>query len=200
MNPEKVSCTVNSKKPILTLRTAWVDGVSPWVGVKGMIKEFQVDMHQRDEESTVPGLFPNTSKVIRRKPLYAAEVVLKGLDLRAVLATFSEPLRSKVQMTSPQQRSNYRAHQNLPITDPSSYWSDKDDFVETDWTSSLTPKLHLLPVVACPHFTYFKRNSTAPGNTTDASKFGVEDTHTCLLGKEPSTHIYFCLSIHYIDL
>lgn len=173
----------------LSRNTAWVDGVLPWVGVKGMIDEFQVDMHQRDEESTVPGLFPNTSKVIRRKPLYAAEVVLKGLDLRAMLATFDEPLRPKVQMTAPPQRSNYRAHQDLPITDPSSHWSDKDDFVETDWVPSMTPKLHLLPVVSCPHFTYFKRNSAAPGNTTEASKFGVEQSHTCLLGKEPCMYI-----------
>ncbi|KAF9464454.1 golgi-body localization protein domain-containing protein [Collybia nuda] len=167
-------------------RETWADGVLPWVGVKGMIDEFQVDMHQRDEESTIPGLFPNTLKVIRRKPLYAAEVVLRGLDMRATLAIFEEPLRPKVQMTAPSQRSNYMAHQNLLVTDPSSHWCDKDDFVETDWIPLVIPKLHLLPVVTCPHFTYFKRNSTAPGNTNEASKFGVEQSHTCLLGKEPS--------------
>jgi hypothetical protein len=165
----------------------------PWIGVKGMIDEFQVDMHQRDEESTVPGLFPDTSKVIRRKPLYAAEVVLKGLELRALLATFEEALRKDVQMIAPPQRSNYMAHQDLPLTDSASPWSDKDDFVETDWSPSTTPKLHLLPVVSCPHFTYFKRNSAAPGNATEASKFGIEQSHTCLLGKEPCMCILFII-------
>lgn len=61
---------------------AWVDGVTPWVGIKAMIEDFQVDMHQRDQEMTVAGITPSSTKVIRRKPFYAAEVVMKNLDLR----------------------------------------------------------------------------------------------------------------------
>lgn len=150
-----------------------------------MIEEFHVDMHQREEEISIPGPLPDTIKVMRRKPLYAAEVVLKGLDLRALLATFAEPLRESIEMTAPPQRSNYRAHQNIHSTAPSSPWHNEDDFIEIDWSPSVRPNLHLLPVMTCPYFTYFKRNSAAMENATGASKFGLEQSHTCLIGKEP---------------
>jgi hypothetical protein len=163
-----------------------VDGVIPWVGAKAMIDEFQVDMHQREEEATVPGPLPNTMKITHHKPFYAAEVVLQRLDMRAMLATFDEDLRQTVQMTAPSERSSYRAHQDLPTIEPSSPWYDADDLVETDWSPSVTPNLHLLPVATCPHFTYTKRNSAVLGNTADRSKFGVEQSHTCLLGGEQS--------------
>ncbi|KAF8076499.1 golgi-body localization protein domain-containing protein [Lyophyllum atratum] len=164
-------------------RETWADGVVPWVGVKGLIEEVQADLHQRDEESVVPGLLPDTTKVLRRKPVYAAEVSLKGLDLRALLATFKEPLRESIEMIAPPQRSNYRVHQNLPTTPSVSVWHDSSDFIEVDWSPSSEPTLHLLPVVTCPQFTYFKRNSVGPHNSTHASKFGLEESHSCLLGK-----------------
>ncbi|KAG6873749.1 hypothetical protein C0995_011568 [Termitomyces sp. Mi166 len=167
-------------------RETWVDGVTPWIGVKGMIEELQADMHQRDEETVVPGLIPDTTKVLRRKPVYAAEVSLKGLDLRALLAIFEEPLRQEIEMIAPPQRSNYRAHKNLPTIPSASVWFDTCDFVETDWSLSIKPKLHLLPVVNCPQFTYFKSNPVLPRNTTLSSKFGSEGSHSCLLGKTVS--------------
>ncbi|KAJ3512535.1 hypothetical protein NLJ89_g3461 [Agrocybe chaxingu] len=167
-------------------RETWVDGVTPWVGMKGKVDELQADMHQREEESTVPGPIPNTSRTVRRKPFYAAELILKGLELRTMLATFSEPLKQNVQITSSPQRSNYRKHSNLPTIPSTSIWHDLDDFVELDWTSKDLPTLHLLPVVACPHFTYFKRNSDLSKSDTHSSKFGSEHSHICLLGKEPS--------------
>jgi RNA pol II promoter Fmp27 protein domain len=164
---------------------AWVDGVIPWVGVKAMIDEFQVDMHQREEEKIGSGFLPDTTKVTHHKPFYAAEVILKGIDMRAMLATFDEDPRQAVQMTASAQRSNYRAHKDLPTTEFSSAWHDTDDFIETDWSSSDNPSLHLLPVATCPHFTYFKRNSATLENTAQRSKFGIEKSHTCLLGEEP---------------
>lgn len=153
-----------------------------------MIDEFQVDMHQREEETTAPGLLPDTMKVTHHKPFYAAEVILKGLDMRAMLATFDEDLRQAVQMAASPHRSNYSAHKNLPTIDLSSAWHDADDFVETDWSPSDNPSLHLLPVATCPHFTYFKRNSAIQGNTAESSKFGVEKSHNCLLGEEPCAY------------
>jgi hypothetical protein len=164
---------------------AWVDGVIPWVGVKGRVDEFQADMHQRDEESIVPGPLPNTTRTTRRKPIYAAEVNLKGLDLRALLAIFEEPLKRKVGMTAPPQRSNYRRHNHLPAVSSRSLWYDLDDFVELDWTPRNDPIVHLLPAASCPRFTYFKQNSALSMNHPQTSKFGSENSHPCLLGQEP---------------
>lgn len=150
-----------------------------------MIDELQVDMHQRDQETTVPGLLPGSTKILRRKPFYAAELVMKGLDLRAILATFTEPLKQHVTMSAPPERSNYRARKDLPTTDPSSKWYNPDDFVETDWSPSSTPSLHVLPIATSARFMYFKRNSSVLEDTSQSSKFGNEDSHQCLLGKEP---------------
>ena len=163
---------------------AWVDGVTPWVGLKGKVDELQVDMHQREEESVVPGPVSNTTRILRRKPFYAAEVIMKGLELRALLATFQEPMKQNIDMTAPSQKSNYRKHTYLPITPPSSIWYDLGDFQELDWSPPDHCTLHLLPLAACPHFTYFKRNETL-SDSHQASKFGSEHSHMCLLGKEP---------------
>lgn len=164
--------------------SAWVDGITPWVGLKGKVDELQTDLHQREEESTVPGPIPDTTRVLRKKPFYAAEVIMKGLDLRALLATFSEPMKQTVQMTAPPQRGNYRNHTNLTTTSSSSIWHDLNDFVELDWSPSDNPSLHLLPLATCPQFTYFKRKEALAENKR-TSKFGTEHSHMCLLGKEP---------------
>ncbi|KAJ7764981.1 golgi-body localization protein domain-containing protein [Mycena maculata] len=166
-------------------RETWADGVTPWIGVKGMIEEFQVDMHQREEETIVPGLRPDTTKVARRKPFCAVELVIKGLDLRAMLATFDDPLKVDVGVESSPQRSNYRTRTDLPPIPLDSTWVDEDDFIELDWTPPSIPSLHLLPVVTCPRFTYYRRPKTVR-QQDDCSKFGSEVTHTCYLDKEPS--------------
>ncbi|KAL0572042.1 Protein SABRE [Marasmius crinis-equi] len=170
-------------------KETWVDGVTPWLGVKAMVDELQVDMHQRDSETVVADPTASSVKARRRKPFYAAELVMKGLDLRAILATFSEPLKADIDISTPPHKSNYRTRTDLPTADHSSPWHDPDDFIETDWRSppdSEHAQLHILPVASCPRFTYFKKNSAISGDPTQRSKFGDEDTHQCLLGKEPS--------------
>lgn len=165
-------------------RESWVDGVTSFIGAKAMIDKFRADMHQRDQESIIPGRVPDAIKVVRHKPFYAAEVVLNGLDLRAMMAVFADPMKQSVDVTSSGLGSNYRTRKDLPTTDTSSSWFDLDDFVETDWLPSSTPTVHLLPAVACSRLTYFKRNSTLSESPIITSKFGDEDSHLCLLGKE----------------
>jgi hypothetical protein len=114
---------------------------------------------------------------------------MKGLELRALLAVFSEPLKCNIGFTAPAQRSNYRRHDNLPVISAQSIWHDLDDFVELDWGPKDQPTLHLLPAVTCPHFTYFKQNTALSTNQPQSSKFGSEHSHACLLGQEPCKFI-----------
>ncbi|KAK7060550.1 Protein SABRE [Paramarasmius palmivorus] len=170
-------------------KETWVDGITPWLGVKAKVDKLEVDMHQRDQETIVPGITPSSVKVTRRKPFYAAELVLKGLDLRALLATFPEPEKQDIEITNPPHKSNYRSLTDLPTTEPDSPWNDMDDFIETDWVPTLDagePSFHLLPMASCPRFTYFKKNSAILEDSTQRSKFGNESTHKCSLGQEPS--------------
>jgi RNA pol II promoter Fmp27 protein domain len=170
-------------------RESWVDGITPFVGVKALIDGFQADMHQRDQETSVPGLIPDTVKVVRRKSMYAAEMVLKGLDLRAMLATFKEPLKQSVPLSPQSQPNNYRTRNRLSAVPLSSPWIDMDDFIETDWFPSVKPRVYLLPIVTCPRLTYFHRNHEDIGNVVEYSKFGAEDSHVCFLGKEECKHM-----------
>ncbi|KAF5344064.1 hypothetical protein D9758_008855 [Tetrapyrgos nigripes] len=166
-------------------KETWADGVTPWVGVKAMIDELQVDMHQRDQESSTS--LPTFTKATRHKPFYAAELVMKGLDLRAIVATFPDPLKKSVELQNQQPgRSNYRSRNDFSSIEQVSAWHDSNDFVEIDWSSSAQPELHILPVASCPRFAYFKRNLAAVDQDEDTSKFGNEDTHQCVLGTEPT--------------
>ena len=149
-----------------------------------MIDHFQADFHQRDE-AILPGTYEQTTKNLRRKAFYAAEVVLKGVDLRALVATFPESGKRSVTMTAPKQRCNYRARKDLPAAELTYPWYDPTDFIETDWSSTDVPELHILPIATCPYFAYFKRNTAFAAKQKHLSKFGVEESHTCLLGTEP---------------
>ncbi|KAI0081718.1 hypothetical protein K474DRAFT_1133165 [Panus rudis PR-1116 ss-1] len=166
---------------------AWQDGVTPFVGVKAKIGHFQADMHQRAQESTIKTP-DGGSKTIMHKPFYGVEVVMKDLELRALLAIFPDPLKESVPLESSSWGKAYRAREDIPVIPADSIWVDLDDFVETDWSSEEAPTLHLLPAVSCPRFTYFRRawDKHVSGDRIDVSKFGNEDTHVCLLGTEAS--------------
>ncbi|KAG1768119.1 golgi-body localization protein domain-containing protein [Suillus occidentalis] len=164
-------------------RDSWVSGTTSFVGTKANVGHFQADMHQRDQESIAPGDSQDSIKVVRHKPFYAAEVVMKDMDLRAMLATFSEPLKQAITLAFESDRDTSNATKPLPTIAPSD-WIDVDDFVETDWSSKHEPDIRLLPLLLCSRLTYFKKNATS--GPMEGSKFGVEDTHTCLLGSEPS--------------
>lgn len=166
---------------------AWADGVTPFVGVKALIDEFHADMHQRDtatSEMTQGGV-----KTVHHRPFYAIEVVLKGLDLRAMLAVFPDSLKQCTPLENFPLGSNYRTRNDLTPIDLNSSWVDMDDFAVFEQDDPSPPDIHLLPAVSCPRFTYFKRvddhGPEGPDKPSDRSKFGAEDTHICLLGKEP---------------
>ncbi|KAG2367288.1 golgi-body localization protein domain-containing protein [Suillus spraguei] len=164
-------------------RDSWVSGTTSFVGTKANVGHFQADMHQRDQESIAPGDSQDSIKVVRHKPFYAAEVVMKDMDLRAMLATFSEPLKQAIPLSFEGNRDANNSTKPLPTITPSD-WIDVDDFVETDWSSKHKPDIQLLPLLLCSRLTYFKKNATS--GAMEGSKFGVEDTHTCLLGSESS--------------
>ncbi len=168
---------------------SWRDGVTNFIGIKALVDRFEADMHQREQEATVPG----TDKKIRHKPFYAAEVKLIGLHLRAVMAIFSDPLKQDVamEMSGDQGDSSFL---NDPFAgeDPPSVWVDMCDFVELDCApKDRNPSLSMLPIASCPRFSYFRRSSGQAqggdlhGVASEQSRFGEENTHVCILGKEP---------------
>lgn len=146
-------------------------------------------MHQRDQETIAPDKDPDSIQVVRHKPFYAAEVVLKDVDLRAMLAVFLEPLKRSVFLSASSNRSNKNQDSSSSEIPPS--WLNSDDFVETDWSPVHSlPEIQLFPVLSCPKVTYLKKNTRATEIHVENSKFGDEDTHTCLLGIEPCKKLF----------
>lgn len=166
---------------------AWTRGITPWIGVKGMIDELRLDMHQRDQVTLALGTEPDKLKAIHHKPFYAAELVLKGVDLRTVLAVFRESLKTEISVATSSSSTCLRLN-HLPTKTPlSSSWYNVHDFIELDWTSSIEPTVHYLPFATCPRFAYVKRNDAKTGKKLN-SKFGIENTHFCLLEQGPCKH------------
>lgn len=173
-------------------RECWTNGATKFVGIKALVDTFEADMHQREQEAIVPGILPGTTKKIRHKPFYAAEVKLAGLQLRGISAMFSEPLRRLIDVGESRNdlKDEFPAISDSEI--PPRQWLDMDDFVETDWRApDCKPLLRMPQVASCPRFTYFRRSSghhqsgTDHQTTLESSRFGNEDTHACLMGQEP---------------
>lgn len=171
-------------------RESWEDGTTTIVGLKAKVSHFQADMHQRDQETIAPGKVPDSIQVVRHKPFYAAEVVLRNVDLRSMLAVFPEPLKKSVPLSANPDNSNKNQASSSPEI-PSS-WLNSDDFVETDWSPAHSPpEIQLFPVLSCPKLTYLKKNSHVNAIQAENSKFGDEVTHSCLIGSEPCKNLCY---------
>ncbi|KAL5488078.1 FMP27 [Sanghuangporus weigelae] len=173
-------------------RESWSEGITHCVGIKALVKSFEADMHQREQEAIVPGVVPNRPKKIRHKPFYAAEVKLTDLQLCAILATFTDPSKRLLDLQGVPKESKYKDVRPDDANDRlRDFWFDMDDFVEIDWEPMEDdPPAYIFPVASCPRFTYFKRTSKQPhrSSTVESSRFGNEDSHVCLMGKEESVH------------
>lgn len=177
-------------------RESWVDGVTNFVGLKALVSSFEADMHQREQEGTIPDVARLTLKKVRHKPFYAAEVKLVDLQVQAILATFQDLLKCAIDLGEHQRENRFSDAESVDFDASQRHWIDMDDFDEIDWTPTHDdPSLHMFSIGSCPRFSYFRRSS---GNIQQArpdsqmaqtaverSRFGDEDTHICLMDKEP---------------
>ena len=160
------------------------------------MRHFEADMHQREQEVTVVGKEPGSFKRVRHKRFNAIEVKLVDLRLRAILAVFNEPSKRLIGFGEVPEDDRYKdVKVDEGESEARATWFDFDDFVETDWTPpEPDPAMHITQIASCPRFTYFKRMSNHQAHPSDEhglgskkeeSRFGNEDTHVCLMGKEP---------------
>ncbi|KAG9090469.1 hypothetical protein FS749_000515 [Ceratobasidium sp. UAMH 11750] len=184
-------------------RTSWATGITPCVGIKAVLESLQADLHQRDQMETIRNSITGITTQKPHKPFSAAEVVVKGLDLRAMLAQFSEPEKPDVNLPPvPNNEFDSSSSARPPMPESSkeplsSRWVDMDDFVEVDWApNDEEPDLWLFTAASCPRIMYFKKpDHPPPANGVETScsaaentvpRFGNEDTHICFMGTELS--------------
>ena len=163
---------------------SWSKGETSSVGLKARIDRVQADMHQRVQETVILTGTPPSAKKIHHRPIYSAEVNLIELHIQAIKGLFEDPLkRLTATRNFPQDIAEFAgANGPIPI-ECTSPWFNLNDFVEIDWLPLTSPtQFFVTPVATCPYFIYrkcYNKNSLA----LETSRFGVEDTHRCLMGK-----------------
>lgn len=159
-------------------------------------------MHQREEEWSILNRQTNEYKKVKHKPFGAVDVVICGIDLRALFAVFLDPGKQSfpLQDSFPRSRKFWEDLKPIPL---SSEWIDTEDFVELDWMPlDNEPNVYMHNAVHCPRFVYFKRTPRPGVQKSDdmtphtRSKFGEEETHMCLMGKEPSEYFSYNSSLY----
>ncbi|GAN03499.1 conserved hypothetical protein [Mucor ambiguus] len=169
------------------------------VGLKGFVKAFSVDIHQRREIVNVANYKLDQKRLKANWPVTEAEVQLKNIDLRAVKASYtlnnddafssssgtdniSIPVQAEQYMSDESDNGldmmeglNYRCN----IDSDSSDWVDLDDFIEMGVaTPDILPAIQVLPFAFSPCIYYLRQT-----NKDDVQKFRyLHETHDCILG------------------
>jgi hypothetical protein len=196
----------------------WRKGETWVVGIKGKIGQFHVDLHQREQDEVIRRPGTDSYKRSLHKTFYQAEVDCTEVDLRVVSARFSEPEKRYV---VPGNEDNDNDDVDVTLQDDDLIgaraeldWIDHDDYVDLSTTfRDEEPVIRILPVLSSPRFTYYRQPSSGddPRSTGDDSgsqsdpepdpnapvitKFGDEDTHTCLIGQATGMWLTpFCIS------
>lgn len=183
-------------------RDAWTKGETPFIGAKAFMQSLHADLHQSAQEMSTRRE-GKAAIVSKHKKFNAVEVIIAGLELRAMAAVFAEPQKQLISLKRASDQS-LRPWDDMEPHDVRSRWVDIDDFVELLWTATdKKPRIYLSHLASCPRFTFSKHStfrepwepqSTAHGiaESSAVSKFGTEDSHVCLLGKEPCEYLFEC--------
>ncbi|WFD21175.1 hypothetical protein MCAP1_003436 [Malassezia caprae] len=181
------------------LRYDLLEGVRTHVGLKAQCSTFYLDMHQRMQETVhrppAPGAQPTRS---RRKPLYEAELDVSDLELYSVCARFPE-MHGRLSVDAGSQlRYDVLGDVFRRGHDAEHYATlyDRLDFEELGALplGRAAPRLHydkvatllrinLHRLVEPPPAVARRDASEGPPVLETYSKFGHEDSHTCLIGR-----------------
>lgn len=190
-------------------RSDWARGVSTMLGIKARLDVFHIDMHQRQQEMVKERAELQKAQKVFHKPFYEAEADFSGIDLRTLVGRFQDSSKRLIEFddvdADPDENVNFLGGENPE--GPDSSWVDLDDFVEVDYTPSVTetPEIRLIQALTCPHFNFYRRldshgerenkNKNRPkaerkeeAVDLEYTKFGNEraaHTHTCLIGQGP---------------
>lgn len=197
VNPLTIGCFIKDENVVADEVTTEELGDS--VGLKGFVKFFCIDMHQRREIVNVANYKLDQKRLKANWPVSEAEVQLKNIDLRAVRADYSgntdESLSSSgaenvsIPVSGDQSYLSDDSDNGLDMMEGLNYqcnndsdssdWVDLDDFIEMDVaTPAVLPAIQVLPFAFSPCIYYLRQN-----NRDDIQKYKyLHKTHNCILG------------------
>lgn len=181
----------------------WSRGQGTSLGIKARIGRFQADAHQREQQRVVKKARSEGDAeygVIKHKAMYAADVVLDNVRLRAVRTVFQEQDQDLCQMAQKDPAHDQPRQKASELGAEERSWFAFDDYVDTDTRpTDQDPRMEIYDIGDCPKFHYSKWTLAhrsphnmlalvAAGQWRDpdleSSKFGQEKTHFCLLGED----------------
>ncbi|GAA5901240.1 uncharacterized protein JCM6883_000150 [Sporobolomyces salmoneus] len=192
----------------------WRRGETSAVGLKAKIGRFNVDLHQREQETVTRRDSETEPKIVRHKAFYMAEVDLDSVDLRVITALFQEDEKASIPIPDEEQdESNVEPPpvETFEGTPQDAEWYDNNDFHDSGHVfQDVDPKIRVFPFLVSPRFTYFRHVEAAPaqdsgdqpttatsprshqhehqnGPVKPTTKFGTEASHVCLMGRATDT-------------
>ncbi|WFD28957.1 hypothetical protein MNAN1_003973 [Malassezia nana] len=182
-----------------SLRYDLLEGLRTHVGLKARCSTFYLDMHQRLQETVhrppAPGAEPTRT---RRKPLYEAELDVSDVELYTVCARFSE-LHGRLPVDAGTQLRYDLLGDVFRHGHDAAYYAglyDRLDFEELGGLplGSAPPRLHMEKALTLVRINMHRLMEPPAAETRPArpdvpppletySKFGHENSHTCLIGR-----------------
>lgn len=132
-------------------------GLSTVLGVKGRLEHFNVDMHQREQETRTRKNDSEDVQVRLHKAFHRVEVDCKDTDLRVVSARFTCPsyADSDIESEDPDMTDFLNMDAAEPISPEDAEWVDEDDYIDlTTLLGERQPNMHLISCLKTPRLTY----------------------------------------------
>ncbi|GAA5985459.1 hypothetical protein JCM5350_004004 [Sporobolomyces pararoseus] len=168
----------------------WRRGETSAVGLKAKIGRFNVDLHQREQETVTRRDSEREPKIVRHKAFYMAEVDLDSVDLRVITALFQEEEKASIPIPEPEQDESNVSPPPAETFEGSaedSAWYDLNDFNDSGHVfQDLDPKIRVFPFLVSPRFTYFRHVEAAPAQDSggEQSPKSSKATHNHRNGTE----------------
>ncbi|KAI9257424.1 golgi-body localization protein domain-containing protein [Sporodiniella umbellata] len=203
INPLTIGCFVKDES--VEANNVTVQELGDSVGLKGFVKGFSLDIHQRKEIINVSNYKADQKQIKANWPIQEAEVQLKNIDIRAVRAQYTDgdnietsnagSIHNSLEPSADSDIFGNSDSDDVPDmmeglnfqreADPeSSEWVDLDDFIELNSdTPNISPIVQVIPFAFAPYFYYIRQNNRDELKTC---KY-LHETHDCILGTAMKT-------------
>ncbi|CCH60065.1 hypothetical protein TBLA_0C02560 [Henningerozyma blattae CBS 6284] len=161
--------------------------VISFTGLKGRVKSFKIDLHQKRIKVTHANEKLNKFKPIWKFKMSTGEVDCREADVRILFTQFSvssfhKVLAQRLDLSVPS-APNFDRKSNI-LEGPNSEWYDFEDYVDLNQIlpdSTVPLSLEAIPLLYSPRISYFRQINDEGYNVK--YPFGEEPSHSCLIDK-----------------
>ncbi|CAG8471285.1 11754_t:CDS:2 [Paraglomus brasilianum] len=162
------------------------DGRTQFLGFKGKIDQFTIDLHQRVQEKIIEADEQQVES--KEMVLHEAEMDFKDLDLRCIVVRYTEDdidFCECKEDESEKQEDAFGKDEDFVLYKEDDEWIDLDDYMEIGWIlPEALPRVQTFSLLKCPQLMYYKqmvKEDKVKSMQVD------QETHVCLMGRGRET-------------